>query len=154
MSDDNKQQTTARIKASGYFALQMDESIDITNKAVLVIYMIHVWDGDLQEQFVCRRELPTTTTAEVIFSSVDLYLSSVGLSWDMCVGITTDGAASMTGKSSGVMRRILEKGQSATWNHCFLHREALAAKDMVPVLHATLKQHLPFWKFYTFLCLG
>jgi len=57
----------------------------------------------------------------------------------MCIGITTDGAACMTGKNSGVVRRILEKAPNATWNHCFLHREALAAKDMVPVLHGTLK---------------
>lgn len=81
----------------------------------------------------------TTTTAEEIFNSVDLYLSSVGLSWDMCIAVTTDGAASMTGKNSGVVRRILEKTPSATWNHCFLHREALASKDMGQVLHETLK---------------
>ena len=117
----------------------MDESTDITNKAVLLVYVRHVWDGDLQEQFLCTRELLTTTTAEDIFSSVDLYLSSVGLSWDMCVGITTDGAASMTGKNSGVVRRILDRAPNATWKHCFLHREALAAKEMVPVLHETLR---------------
>uniref|UniRef100_A0A674N592 Uncharacterized protein n=1 Tax=Takifugu rubripes TaxID=31033 RepID=A0A674N592_TAKRU len=139
MSADIKQHSTARIKASGHFALEMDESTDITNKAVLLVYVRHVWDGDLQEQFLCTRELLTTTTAEDIFSSVDMYLSSVGLSWDMCVGITTDGAASMIGKNLGVVRRILEKAPNATWNHCFLHREAIAAKDMVPVLHGTLK---------------
>lgn len=92
-----------------------------------------VWDGDLQEQFLCTRELLTTTTAEDIFSSVDLYLSSVGLSWDMCVGIATDGAVSMTGKNLGVVRRILDRALNATWKHSFLHREALAAKEMVPV---------------------
>lgn len=96
-------------------------------------------DEDLQEQFLCTRELLTTTTAEDIFISVDFYLSSVGLSWDMCVGITTGGAASMIEKNSGVMRRILEKAPNATWNHNFLHWEALAAKDLVPVLHRTLK---------------
>ncbi|XP_062860404.1 protein FAM200B-like [Trichomycterus rosablanca] len=93
----------------------------------------------VQEQFLCGRELPTTTKAEDIFNSVDLYLSSVGLSWEYCVGITTDGAASMTGKHSGVVKQILMRAANATWNHCFLHREALAAKYMVPVLDEALQ---------------
>lgn len=68
-----------------------------------------------------------------------LFLSSVGLSWEYCVGLTTDGAAAMTRKHSGVVKQILERAPNATWNHCFLHREALAAKGMVPVLDEALK---------------
>ncbi|XP_049323296.1 protein FAM200B-like [Astyanax mexicanus] len=139
MSDNIKQQTTARVQTSPYFALQMDESTDIANHAILLVYVRHVWDGDLQEQFLCSRELPTTTKAEDIFNSVDLYLSSMGLSWEYCVGITTDGAASMTGKHSGVVKQILTRAPNATWNHCFLHREALAAKNMVPDLNEALQ---------------
>uniref|UniRef100_A0A8C5LN94 SCAN domain-containing protein 3 n=1 Tax=Leptobrachium leishanense TaxID=445787 RepID=A0A8C5LN94_9ANUR len=99
MSDDIKKQTTARINANKYYSLQLDESTDVVNHAILLVYVRHVWEGDLQEQ------------------------------------ITTDGAACMTGNHSGVVKIILEKAP----NHCFLHREALAAKDMVPVLHKTLK---------------
>ena len=39
MSDDIKQQTTAPIKASGHFEFQIDKSTDITNKAVLLVYV-------------------------------------------------------------------------------------------------------------------
>lgn len=56
------------------------------------------------------------------------------------MGITTDGAASMTGKHSGVVKRILEWVPNATWNHFFLHREVFAVKNMVPVLDETLKE--------------
>ena len=45
----------------------------------------------------------------------------------------------MTGKHSGVVKHILERAPNAMWNHCFLHREALAAKDMVPELDEALK---------------
>lgn len=48
MSGNIKQQTTASIKPSGHFALQMDESTDLTTKAVLLVDVRHVWDGDLQ----------------------------------------------------------------------------------------------------------
>lgn len=139
MSGNIKEQTTARVQASPYYALQMDESTDVSNHAILLVYVRHILDGDLQEQFLCSRDLPTTTKAEDIFNSVDLYLSSVGLSWEYCVGITTDGAAAMTGKHSGVVKQILERAPNATWNHCFLHREALAAKDMVTELDEALK---------------
>ncbi|XP_058272819.1 protein FAM200A-like [Hemibagrus wyckioides] len=128
------------IKESAYYALQMDESTDIANHATLLVYVRYVWEGDLEEQFLCSRDLPTTTTAEDIFSTVDLYLGSLGLSWENCVGITTDGAASMTGKHSGVVKRILERASNATWNHCFLHGEALASKNMAPVLDEMLKE--------------
>ena len=60
------------------------------------------------------REFLTTMTAEDILSSVDFYLSSVGLRWDMCIVITTDGTASMTG-----VLRTLERAPNATWKHCF-----------------------------------
>lgn len=55
------------------------------------------------------------------------------------MGITTHGAATMTGKHSGVVKQILERAPNAMWNHCFLHREALAAKDMMLVLGEALK---------------
>jgi len=140
MSGDIKQQTRARVQASPYYALQMDESTDIAHHAILLVNVRHVWDSDLQEQFLCSRELPTTTKAEDIFNSVDLYLSSVGLNWENCVGITTDGVASITGKHSGVVKQILIlRAPNATWNHYCLHREALAAKNMVPVLDEALQ---------------
>ena len=52
--------------------------------------------------------------------------------------MTTDGAAAVTGQPSGVVKWILARAPSEMFNHCFLHREALAAKDMVPELHTIL----------------
>lgn len=64
----------------------------------------------------------------------------MGLSWEYCGGITTDGTASMTGKHSGVVKQILERGSNATWKHCVLYREALVANDMVPVPDEALQE--------------
>ena len=66
-------------------------------------------------------------------------MTRIKASGDMCIGITTDGVDSMTGTNLGVMKRMTDRALNATCKHCFLHREALAAKDMVPVLHETLK---------------
>ncbi|XP_052350117.1 protein FAM200A-like [Oncorhynchus keta] len=141
MSEDITCQTSEHISANGHYAQQLDESTDVAHHAILMVYVRHVWDNNFEEQFLFSADLPTTSTAGTIFNTMDMHMGSVGLAWDGCVGVTTaaDGAAAMMGKHSGVVKRILERAQSATWNHCFLHREALAAKDMVPELQATLQ---------------
>lgn len=42
-----KQQTTAHSEASGQFGVQMVKSIDITSNAGWLVYVKHVWDGDV-----------------------------------------------------------------------------------------------------------
>ena len=53
MSDDMKQQTTSRFKASGHFALQMAESTEITNKAVLLMGTISL-QRERDPHYYCR----------------------------------------------------------------------------------------------------
>ena len=54
------------------------------------------------------------------------------------MGVTTDGAAAMTGKHSGVIQRIKNVAPNAVSYHCFIHREALAAKDLGEELHEVM----------------
>ncbi len=60
------------------------------------------------------------------------------INWRDCIGVCTDGAAAMTGRQSGVVQRIKEVAPLAVSTHCFLHREALATKEMEPSLHGVL----------------
>ncbi|XP_066970168.1 protein FAM200A-like [Macrobrachium rosenbergii] len=63
------------------------------------------------------------------------------LNWANCKGITTDGAANMTGKNSSVVSKISEAaGNYVTWNHCFIHSEALAAKGIPASLKNVLNE--------------
>ena len=113
----------------------------MTSRAILLVYVRYVQNGDVEEQFLFNADLPTSTTAAEIFSAMATYLNSVGLSWSKCVGVTMDGAASMTRKHSGIVKRILDvAAPNATWNHCFLHGETLSAKDIVPELQGILKE--------------
>uniref|UniRef100_A0A3P9AWE9 DUF4371 domain-containing protein n=1 Tax=Maylandia zebra TaxID=106582 RepID=A0A3P9AWE9_9CICH len=52
-----------------------------------------------------------------------------------CVGVCSDGAASITGRHHGVIRQILDRAPVAKWTHCVLHCESLAAKNMLPEFH-------------------
>lgn len=47
------------------------------------------------------------------------------------VGVCTDGAAAMTGKKSGLSKRISDvTSPDFESTHCVLHRESLAAKGL------------------------
>ncbi|KAK4875453.1 hypothetical protein RN001_011875 [Aquatica leii] len=50
--------------------------------------------------------------------------------WKKCVSICSDGAMALTGKKSGLIARLKSFIPNASWAHCFLHRQALAAKKM------------------------
>ena len=53
----------------------------------------------------------------------------VGICTDGCVGICTDDANAMTGRHNGVVTHVQAVAPDATWVHCNIHREALAAKE-------------------------
>ena len=56
------------------FALQVDESTDITNKAHLLAFIRFI-DGDqIVDQFLCCKEMSATTKREDIFQILNNYL--------------------------------------------------------------------------------
>ncbi|XP_066965643.1 protein FAM200C-like [Macrobrachium rosenbergii] len=100
---------------------------------------------DIVEQFMFCKELPTTTTGEDIFASVNSYLTEHGLSWNYCCGICTGGAPSMIGNYKDFITRALKENPSIITTHRFLHREALVAKTCREKLTEVLKQKLSRW---------
>jgi hypothetical protein len=102
------------------FALQVDESTDMTNKAQLLVF--------IRFDTICCKEPPETTKGQDIFNILSSYLESCGLSWNQCVGICTDGARSMIRSVKGFVTLIKGKGCDVITTHCFLHQEALVSK--------------------------
>ncbi|XP_023813414.1 SCAN domain-containing protein 3-like [Oryzias latipes] len=115
----------------------LDESTDVTNAALLLVFVRYRWDSSLQEDILFCGELPTRATAEECFRCMDNYFTENGLDWQNCVGVCSDGAASMTGRHRGVIKQILDLAPEAKWTHCFLHRENLA-KKMSPEFHEVM----------------
>uniref|UniRef100_UPI00358E038D SCAN domain-containing protein 3-like n=1 Tax=Myxine glutinosa TaxID=7769 RepID=UPI00358E038D len=111
-----------------------DESMDIAQKVLILIFVRYRHGDDFMEDLLACDELPTKTTATEIFTVVNKHIALHSLRWEDCVGVCTDGAASMTGRRSCVIKLIQDVAPEASWTHCFLHREALAAKEMSPGL--------------------
>ena len=78
------------------FALQVDESTDITGKAQLLVFIRFIDDEFIVKDFLCCKELPETTKGQDIFDVINLYLKHCELKRKNCVGICNDGALSMT----------------------------------------------------------
>lgn len=133
-------QLKARLKSAKYFAIQLDESTDVSSSATLLVYVRYIWQGEFVEDLLCCLTLPSSMSGARIFEELNAFMTKCGLDWANCKGITSDGAANMTGKNSGVVRRIKDAaGQNIVWNHCFIHREALASKRIPPELEVVMK---------------
>jgi zinc finger BED domain-containing protein 5/7/8/9 len=92
----------------------------------------------LKEHYLFCKELPKQTTGEEIFIVINEYFETKNISWMNCVSLCTDGAAAMTGRVSGLASKVQSKNSNIQFIHCFIHREALMAKTLPPILMPTL----------------
>ena len=103
MSDDVKQQMIAELKKApfGKFAIQLDESTDVTACAQLLVFVRYVSGEDFKEDFLFCHTLDSTTRGKDIFIKVSDFFEREGLSWNNVCACTTDRAPSMLGRQSG-----------------------------------------------------
>jgi hypothetical protein len=78
-------------------------------------------------------------TGSDISKAVYDYFTAQDISWAICVGICTDGAAALTGHKKGLQAEVQQIGPHLNFIHCIIHREALASRDLEPKLHSVLQ---------------
>lgn len=139
MAEDVTVQLLEQVKNSEYFALQLDESTDVANKAQLLVYIRFISEEKIVEEVLFCKAMTGRTTGKDIFRILDDYMEQNSIDWSRCVGVCTDGAAAMTGKRSGVIAFIKEKAPNVVSTHCMLHREALVAKRIDDELYQVLQ---------------
>lgn len=139
MAEDIENQIIKMVKNSSFYSIQLDESTDITNKALLLCFVRVECEGELHEELLCSLNLPGRTTSSEIFEALNSYFREHEIDWKKCIGICTDGAANMTGHLSGIVVKVKNVGHPDILStHCIIHREQLAAKKMSPELHEVL----------------
>ncbi|XP_072394958.1 zinc finger MYM-type protein 6-like [Diabrotica undecimpunctata] len=141
MASDVETQLLKKIHFSKIFAVQLDESTYITNKAILLVYIQFI-DKDnkkISEEFLTSIELQDNTTGKDIFKSIDGYFTLKNLFWKDCVGLCSDGAAAMTGHKTGLPSFVRREGnRNIVLTHCIIHRKMLAAIRLSPDLNNVL----------------
>ena len=130
MADYSKSQLVRRMAESPFFAIQLDESTDVTNFPQLLVYVQYIYDFEMIEDFLFCKPLEGRTTSVEIFKVLNDFIEQNGISWEKCVWVCSDGACAMIGRHSGVVTRIQSVAPNAVFTHCSIHREALAARTL------------------------
>ena len=128
MSADMESIVLGKMCISGTFALQLDESTDISGYAQLLANVRFVDGAAIRENFLFFKALPEITTGEEIFRVASEYLEQGGLMWGNCISVCADGAATLVGRTKGFVSRVTERHPDVIITHCFFAREALVAK--------------------------
>ena len=138
MADDIADQILAEIKESKFgFAIQLDESTDITNYCQLLVYVRYAQTNIMKTELLLNHKVSTTTKGKDI---LDSFFKKNGLDWKNLVECTTDGAPLMLGCRFGFQSYVKAVSPNITSVHCFIHRFALCTKVLPAQLLACLKQ--------------
>ena len=92
-----KEQVVDEIKKSPLFAIQLDESTDVSQFSQLLAFVRHVHEGNFKEEFLFCKPLKLNTRAEDVLEAVNDFFNENGLDRGNLVGITTGGAPTMLG---------------------------------------------------------
>ena len=149
LSDDIKCQVVEEIKnaAFGLFAIQIDESTDISSCAQLMVFTKYIYNDLFKEEFLFCSSLETTTKAADILEKVSTFFQSENLEWKNLVGCCTDGAPSMFGCHSGFQALVKIKAPKSRNVHCMLHRQVLASKTLPNALQKVLYEMIQIVNF-------
>uniref|UniRef100_K7G174 Uncharacterized protein n=1 Tax=Pelodiscus sinensis TaxID=13735 RepID=K7G174_PELSI len=139
ISQNISEQVVDEIKKSPLFAIQLDESTDITLCSQLMVFARYMVEEDFKDEFLFCKTLDTTTKAQGVMEIVNNFFEVHGLDWVNLVGVTTDGAPAMLGSRSGFQTLVKQSAPMVTGVHCFIHGEALASKRLSDQLNAIFK---------------
>nr|XP_039272720.1 protein ZBED8-like [Styela clava] len=130
LAKDIELQVLEKIRSSPCFAIQCDETTDITQLSQLMVYVRFIGSTSIEEKMLFCKPLETNTRAEDVFEAVSAYFDSNAMKWENPVGICTDGAPAMLGSRSGFISRMKQRSPNAIGTHCVIHREALASRTL------------------------
>uniref|UniRef100_A0A1Y1KZY7 HAT C-terminal dimerisation domain-containing protein n=2 Tax=Photinus pyralis TaxID=7054 RepID=A0A1Y1KZY7_PHOPY len=140
MANDIREQVVEKLNKSPHFALQFDESTDVSDCAQFVVFVRFEADDSIMEEILFCAALAANTTGQCLY---DMFLESTcnyDIDWKKCIAVCSDGAKAMTGKNSGLVAKLKSIMPNVSWTHCFLHRQALAAKVLPSDLNDVLKE--------------
>ena len=125
MHENIKSKVISKINFSSIFALQLDETTDVSNLSELLVYIRYAADKRINEEFLFCQPLETTSKAANIFQVLIDFFDKTKLSCSKLVGVCTDKCTSHDwcklwigflgkAKKSSNSRNALHDSQSGT----------------------------------------
>lgn len=139
MAEDIKNQVVEAVKESCFLAIQLDESTDVAQCCQLLVFVRYIKNETIKDELLFSTELTTTSKAIDIMTAMSAFFDKHELQWKNLIGVCTDGAPAMLGSRSGFVQLVKEKNPNVITIHCFIHRQALAAKTLPKELYEVLK---------------
>lgn len=135
MSSDLKQQMKSESSKFEHFSIAIDETIDMSGIAQLVIFM-KACDNKLNiyEELVDLIPMHDTTASQDIFEKIEQIFDEYNFNLSRLVCLSTDGAANTIGRHNGVVAKLqakiknLHPDLSVTHFHCIIHQQNLCSK--------------------------
>ena len=109
LSANIEEAVQTKFQSTVEFALQVDESTDISGKPQLFAFICFVDGNQIINQFLCCKEISLTTRGQDVFDILSAYLEKWNLSWNSCIGICTDGAPCMVGSIKSLYHSYKKK---------------------------------------------
>ncbi|XP_039764267.1 zinc finger BED domain-containing protein 5-like [Pararge aegeria] len=105
MAEDIKNQVVEAVKASTFFAIQLDESTDVAQCWQLIVFVRYIQNETIKDELLFSKELTTTSKASDIMTAISEFFKRHELSWTKLIGVCTDGAPAMLGSRSGFVQK-------------------------------------------------
>ena len=139
-----------RLKKASYYSIMADECTDVTTVEELSIFCRWEEDGLPVEHFLEIVHLQKAN-AESIHSALIECLKKKDLQVGRIVGMGFDGAATFSGKKSGIQARMKKFAPHALFVHCHCHMLQLAcvqAANSTPGIKHVYTTLTALWKFF------
>ena len=105
----------AEVKEARYYTIIADETKDVSKCEQLSVVLRYIYKNTIHERFLGfthAEQLDASALTEYILE----VLRASGIALDDCISQCYDGASVMSGCSSGVSARILEKNHKAIYS--------------------------------------
>ncbi|MCO5606020.1 hypothetical protein L7F22_060207 [Adiantum nelumboides] len=129
--DHLKKNLYADMRASPFFSILIDESIDRTMEKHVIIYVLYINDGgkgSAKCKFVQLLAVEIGD-AKAMYDAINVFMVESGFEISKLIAIATYGASVMIGNKIGVVAWFQALMPRIMGVHCIAHRQALAAKN-------------------------
>lgn len=155
---------TRRIRMSNFYCVIIDETTDIACVSQLSINIRYCYNNEIREDFIGFVDLhhdnytnddmddnvEPVLSGEVIGETVLRYLEKLNFDFLKCIGIATDGCATMISSDKGVITTMQKRMPNAVRIPCFNHALNLSLSEGAKVskvicAFATIKDTISFF---------
>ena len=138
------------VEKSRYFGIICDETKDLSKKEQISLVVRYIYDGFIHEEFV-GFTYAESVDAKSLCTYITSQLETVGIDIKDCIGQSYDGASVMSGRLSGVQKRVKEHVDWAIYVHCYAHRLNLVVIDSCKAVKYAADFFAQLQRLYVFM---